>query len=367
MKLNFIDLKKQYSAYKNDIDNAINRTLEAGDFILGEPVSELEDELGSYTDTTCISVANGTDAIFISLMAIGISKGDEVIVPSFTWVSTVETVVLAGGSPVYCDIDQKTFNLDPKKLKNLITENTKAIIPVSIFGQTCDLTEICSIAKLFDIPVIEDAAQSFGATHFGKKSCSIADLSTTSFFPAKPLGCYGDGGAIFVKNKKFLDKISVIPRHGQKGRYNYLEVGVNSRLDTLQAAILLEKIKFFDEEIEKRQLVAQMYKEFLSEIQEIKLPYIETNNKSVYAQYTLLLQDSSKRSEIMELMKLKGIPTALYYPVPLHKTKSYFQDVELPNTDYCASHVLSLPMHPYLVEAEIKLIANTLKEVLKEV
>lgn len=359
--MRFIDLNQQFKLNQKKIEQAIGDVIASGDFILGEQVKILEDNLKEYTGTNCITVGNGTDAIFVVLKALDIKEGDEVIVPSFTWVSTAEVVKLAGATPIFCDICSKTFSIDLNDLKKSITKKTKAIIAVSIFGQCADLKLIANIGKENNIVIIEDAAQSFGAQHFGNKSCSIADFSTTSFFPSKPLGCYGDGGAIFYKDNSYKKKIRSIPRHGQIGRYNYVEVGLNSRLDTIQAAILNAKLSFFDDEISMKQQIAETYEHYLGSIEEIELPFIKPHNKSVYAIYTLKLNKKFNRSEIIKFLASKSIPTGLYYPVPLHKSKPYLSNKKLPITDDCSERVFSLPMHPYLKDNDIEEISRLLK------
>ena len=367
-KINFIDLNRQYQALKTKIDKAIFDTVEASNFIQGPEVKKLEEILTDYTSTKALTVANGTDALFISLRALGVGPGDEVITPSFTWVSTVETIKLTGAKPVYCDISEETFNIDESLLENLINENTKVIMPVSLFGRCADLYKINQIAKENNLITLEDAAQSFGAKSSNQMSCSIADISTTSFFPAKPLGCYGDGGAIFTNDKDLYEEVSMISKHGQKGRYNYERIGVNSRLDTIQAAILIEKLKIFEEEIKSRNNVAKQYNQILQNSNLLKCPYIpDDNNRSVWAQYTLILDKSiaEKRETIMGNMKEKDIPTALYYPAALHLQKPYYEDIELSITEDIANRVISLPMHPYLEEEEINYIAESFLEILE--
>ena len=369
-KINFIDVNKQYELNKDAIDISISNVLSHGAFIQGPEVKELEKLLSEYTGSNALSVANGTEALFISLMALGIGPGDEVITPSFTWVSTVEAIKLVGAKPVFIEVRPETFNINEDDIKKMITSKTKAIMPVSIFGRCPDLNMIKNLPEVRsnDIKILEDAAQSFGAKSGGLMSCSIADISTTSFFPAKPLGCYGDGGAIFTNDKNLFEKISMISKHGQQGRYNYKTVGVNSRLDTLQAAVLITKLKFFEKEISMRNKVANIYNEFLSSTNLVKIPFIpDQANRSVWAQYTLILNDEvyKKRNEIMAKMQEKNIPTALYYPAALHLQKPYFDsDALLPITEHIADRVISLPMHPYLEKGEIEYISDNLINIL---
>ena len=369
-KINFIDVNKQYELHKDEIDISMANVLNHGAFIQGPEVKELEQLLSEYTGSNALTVANGTDALFISLMALGIGPGDEVITPSFTWVSTVEAIRLVGAKPVYIEVRPETFNINEDDIEKMITPRTKVIMPVSIFGRCPNLNIIKNLpeVKNNDIKILEDAAQSFGAKSDGLMSCSVTDISTTSFFPAKPLGCYGDGGAIFTNDDNLFEKISMISKHGQQGRYNYKTIGVNSRLDTLQAAVLISKLKFFEKEIIMRNKVANIYNELLSSTNLIKIPSIpDEANRSVWAQYTIILDDKvyKKRQEIMAKMKEKNIPTALYYPAALHLQKPYFDsDAFLPITEYIADRVISLPMHPYLEKVEIEYISDNLMKIL---
>lgn len=289
--IEFIDLKNQQARIKDKIDAGIQRVLRHGQYILGPEVTELEDRLADFVGAKyCISCANGTDALQIVQMALGVGPGDEVITPGFTYVATAETVALLGAKPVYVDIDPRTYNLDPQLLEAAITPRTKAIIPVSLYGQCADFDAINAIASKYGIPVIEDAAQSFGASYKGKRSCNLSTVACTSFFPSKPLGCYGDGGAIFTNDDELATAIRQIARHGQDRRYHHIRVGVNSRLDTLQAAILLPKLEIFEEEIALRQKVAAEYDLSLKQVG-IGTPFIEVNNISVYAQYTVRMDN----------------------------------------------------------------------------
>ena len=285
--MDFIDLKTQYQRLKADIDAGIARVLAHGQYILGPEVAELEEKLAAYTGAKyCITVANGTDALQIAQMALGIGLGDEVITPGFTYIATAETVALLGAKPVYVDIDPRTCNLDPALLEAAITPRTKAIIPVSLYGQCADYDTINAIATKHGIPVIEDAAQSFGATYKGRKSCNLTTIACTSFFPSKPLGCYGDGGAIFTNDDELATVMRQIARHGQDRRYHHIRVGVNSRLDTLQAAILLPKLEVLNTEMQARQRVADEYARLLTQAG-ITPPHVDTHNTSAWAQYTV--------------------------------------------------------------------------------
>ncbi|WP_286240990.1 DegT/DnrJ/EryC1/StrS family aminotransferase [Neptuniibacter halophilus] len=355
----FIDLAAQQARIKAEIDAGIQRVLNHGQYILGPEVHELEEKLMEFTGAKyCITCANGTDALQIAQMALGIGPGDEVITPGFTYIATAETVALLGAKPVYVDVDPKTYNLDPTKLEAAITSKTKAIIPVSLYGQCADFDAINAIAEKYCLPVIEDAAQSFGASYKGRKSCNLSTLATTSFFPSKPLGCYGDGGAIFTNDEDLAKVVRQIARHGQDRRYHHIRIGVNSRLDTLQAAILISKLQLFPEEVQLRNQVANRYQELLTD-QGIKAtPFVETHNISAWAQYTIRVKN---RAAVQEKLKKGGVPTAVHYPIPLNKQSAVLDSsVVLPVGDLMAEEVLSLPMHPYLTESNIALVAGAL-------
>jgi UDP-2-acetamido-2-deoxy-ribo-hexuluronate aminotransferase len=360
--MEFCDLKSQYQRLKFDIDAGIQRVLEHGQYILGPEVAELEEKLAAFTGAKhCITVANGTDALQIAQMALGIGAGDEVIIPGFTYIATAETVALLRAKPVYIDIDPRTYNLNPELLEATITSRTKAIMPVSLYGQCADFDAINAIAAKHDIPVIEDAAQSFGATYKERKSCNLSTIACASFFPSKPLGCYGDGGAIFTSDDELAKVIRQIARHGQDRRYHHIRVGVNSRLDTIQAAILLPKLAIFEEEILLRQQVAYSYGTLLNQAGISTTPYIEAHNTSVYAQYTIRVSD---RAAVQEKCKAAGIPTAVHYPIPLNKQPAVADEAaSMPVGDEVAEQVLSLPMHPYLNQAEQQIIVAALQQV----
>src|SRR5690554_6418040 len=354
--IDFIDLQAQQARIREQIDAGIRRVLEHGQYILGPEVGELEERLADYTGARyCITCANGTDALQIAQMALGIGPGDEVITPGFTYIATAETVALLGAKPVYVDIDPRTYNLDPTLLEAAITPRTKAIIPVSLYGQCADFDAINAIAAKYGIPVIEDAAQSFGATYKGKRSCNLTTIACTSFFPSKPLGCYGDGGAIFTNDDELAVVLRQIARHGQDRRYHHVRVGVNSRLDTLQAAILLPKLAILDEEIAARQQVAARYVELLADAP-VVTPYVESHNVSVYGQYTVRVSD---REQVQAELKDAGVPTAVHYPIPLNKQPAVADaGASLPVGDSVAEVVLSLPMHPYLSENDQGIVVD---------
>lgn len=357
--MEFIDLKAQQERIKAKIDAGIQKVLTHGQYILGPEVTELEEKLAAYTGAKyCISCANGTDALQIAQMALGIGVGDEVITPGFTYIATAETVALLGAKPVYIDVDPKTYNLDVNKLEAAITPRTKAIIPVSLYGQCADFDAINQVAQKYNLPVIEDAAQSFGATYKGRKSCNLSTISCTSFFPSKPLGCYGDGGAIFTNDEELATVIRQIARHGQDRRYHHIRVGVNSRLDTLQAAILLPKLEILEDEILARNVVAENYNDLFNAAGIMTTPFVEEHNRCAWAQYTIQVEN---RAEVQEKLKAQGIPTAVHYPIPLNKQPAVADaQVSLPVGDRIAECVMSLPMHPYLTVEEQQVIVESL-------
>ncbi|MFD1244746.1 DegT/DnrJ/EryC1/StrS family aminotransferase [Paralysiella testudinis] len=360
--MEFIDLAAQQARIKSQIDANIQKVLSHGKYILGPEVAELEENLANYCGAQyCISVANGTDALQIALMALGIGAGDEVIIPGFTYIATAETAALLGAKPIYVDIDEKTYNINPALIEAAITSKTRAIMPVSLYGQCADYDTINAIAAKYNLPVIEDAAQSFGATYKGKKSGNLTTIACTSFFPSKPLGCYGDGGAIFTNDTELAKIIRQIARHGQDRRYHHIRVGVNSRLDTLQAAILLPKLAILDEEIALRQQVANQYQQQLNQAGIHSTPYIEPHNHSVYAQYTIRVKN---RDHVQAALKEAGIPTAVHYPIPLNKQPAVASDVALPIGDLVAEEVMSLPMHPYLQVVDQESITRVLSHAL---
>ncbi|TLP61147.1 MULTISPECIES: DegT/DnrJ/EryC1/StrS family aminotransferase [Pseudomonas] len=355
----FIDLNAQQKLIKDRIDAGIAQVLAHGNYILGPEVTVLEERLAAFTGAAhCISVANGTDALQIAQMALGIGPGDEVITPGFTYIATAETVALLGAKPVYVDVDPLTYNLDAAKLEAAITPRTRAIIAVSLYGQCADFDAINAIAAKHGIAVIEDAAQSFGARYKGKRSCNLSDIACTSFFPSKPLGCYGDGGAIFTNDEHMAKVLRQIARHGQDRRYHHVRVGVNSRLDTLQAAVLLAKLDIFEQELAQRDAVAARYAHLLSQAG-IRAPYVEADNDSAWAQYTVQVD---ARDAVQARMSQAGVPTAVHYPIPLNRQPAVRDEQAiLPIGDEIAERVMSLPMHPYLDEPSQRHIVNALK------
>lgn len=361
--MEFCDLGRQQERIKETLNKRVNAVLGHGRFIKGPEVAELEEKLATFTGVKhCITCANGTEALQIALMALDLKPGDEVITSAFTFIATGEVVALLGGKCVFVDIDEKTYNLDPKLLEKAITPKTKAIIPVSLYGQCADFDAINAIASKYNIPVIEDGAQSFGALYKGRRSCSLSKIACTSFFPSKPLGCYGDGGAMFTDDDDLALKLRQIANHGQERRYCHTRVGLNSRLDTLQAAILLAKLEVFEDELELRQKVAKSYTEKLNAVGITTTPFIEEWNKSAYAQYTIRVKN---RAQVQVKLKEVGIPTAVHYPIPVNKQPVFGMNLQLPIGDAIAEEVMSLPMHPYMSEQEQDLIATNLAKVIK--
>ncbi|EDY85624.1 Cys/Met metabolism pyridoxal-phosphate-dependent enzyme [gamma proteobacterium HTCC5015] len=357
--MQFIDLGAQQARIKDQIDANIQKVLAHGQYIKGPEVAELETELAEFTGAKhCIGVANGTDALQIALMAADIGPGDEVITPGFTFIATAEAVAVVGAKPVYIDVQENTYNLDPEQIESLITPNTKAIIPVSLYGQCADFDAINGIAEKHGLTVIEDGAQSLGASYKGRRSCNLSHMGTVSFFPSKPLGCYGDGGAILTSDDELAEQIKIIANHGQDRRYHHARIGLNSRLDTLQAAILLPKLEIFQDELDKRDQVAKLYTQKLNAAGVYTTPFIEEHNISAWAQYTVRVPN---REQVQEQLKEAGIPTAVHYPVPLnHQPAVQDLSAKLPVGDKVAREVMSLPMHPYMTEEQIDRIAEAL-------
>lgn len=361
--MQFIDLKTQYQMIEEDVLKGIKAVLAHGQYILGPEVKALEEALSSYVDVRhAIGVSSGTDALVLALMALDIQPGDEVITTPFSFFASCEVIALLGAKPVFVDIDPDTYNLDASKIESAITERTKAIIPVSLYGQCADMDAIQCVADKHQIAVIEDAAQSFGATYKEHHSCALANISCTSFFPSKPLGCYGDGGACFTNDDALADRLRQLLNHGQKERYRHDMVGMNGRIDTIQAAILIEKLKLFDDEMEKRQQVAKQYQHLLEGV--VKTPFIASYNKSAYAQYTIQVPD---RDKVINGLKEAGIPTAVHYPVPLHFQPALqdlgYQKGDFPIAEDVSQHVLSLPMSPYITLSDQERVAAALKKI----
>lgn len=358
------DLKNQYKSIEKDINQAILKVLNHGRYILGPEVFELEEKLTAYTGAKyCITCANGTDALQIALMAIGVSKGSEVIVPAFSYVSPAEVVKLLGGTPVYVDITLDEYNINADNIEKKITKNTKAIIPVSLFGNPAEFNKLNSLAEKYDIPIIEDAAQSFGSEYNGLKSCNLCLIGCTSFFPSKPLGCYGDGGAIFTSNEKIAQEIRQIARHGQTERYHHVRLGVNSRLDTIQAAILLQKLKILDEEIDRKEKIADIYSTGLSGLEGLKVPFLSKNKKSAWAQYTI---SAKNRDALKEFLHNEGISSTVHYPLPLTRQPAFLSNETVPQSDLASSQVLSIPMFGGLTIDSQNKIINSIKKIITQ-
>jgi UDP-2-acetamido-2-deoxy-ribo-hexuluronate aminotransferase len=358
--MQFIDLAAQQKKIRAGIERRIGQVLDHGKYIMGPEVFELEAVLAEYVGVPhCITCASGTDALLMALMALDIQPGDEVITVPYTWISTAEVIALLRAKPVFVDIQPDTFNMDPDKIEAAITSKTRAIMPVGIYGQCADMTRINAIADGHGIPVIEDAAQCFGATHHGRRSCNLSLIGCTSFFPSKPLGCYGDGGAIFTPDEELADRMRQIRIHGQKVKHQHPLVGINGRLDTIQAAILLEKFTLFPEECEARAQIGRRYDTLLGDIPDITTPVIAPGNTSVYAQYTILATD---RVALSATLKSRDIPSVAYYTVPLHLQGAFadlgHQPGDFPVSEHVAAHCLSLPMSPYLTQTDQKTVCN---------
>lgn len=360
--MQFIDLKTRHKLIGNKINSRIQKVMDHGQFILGPEVRELEQKLVEYTGSKhCITVSSGTDSLLIALMALGIGAGDEVVTVPYTWISTAEVISLVGAKPVFVDVRIDTWNMDESLLEVAITEKTKAIMPVSIYGQCSDMDAINSIAAKYNLPVIEDAAQSFGASYKGKSSCNLSTIGSTSFFPSKPLGCYGDGGALFTNDDELSEKFRWIRVHGQERKHHHPILGINGRMDTLQAAILLEILEVFPDEVQKREQLGRNYSKDLAHLDGLGTPTIGEHNTSVFAQYTIL---SEQRAQIQKSLKVKDIPSVSYYSVPLH-LQPVFKNLshkvgDFPVAEKVANQCLSLPMSPYLTHEEQAKVIDTL-------
>lgn len=355
------DLAMQQCRVRDKIEDGIARVLAHGKYILGPEVSELEERLSEYTGATyCITCANGTDALQIALMALGVGPGDEIITPAFSYIATAEAAVLLGANVVYVDIDDVTYTLDPGQLEAAITPKTKAIIPVSLYGQAADYDAINAIAQRHGIPVIEDGAQSFGASFNGRKSGNLTTIGCTSFFPSKPLGCYGDGGAIFTSDSELATILRQVARHGQDRRYHHIRLGINSRLDTIQAAVLLAKLDILDDEIKGRDAVAARYSAGFLASDAVVTPRIVDRRQSAWAQYTVRVND---RETVQSALTAAGIATAVHYPLALNRQPAVASEARVPRGDKAATEVLSLPISPYLTSDDQAHIIETLSAV----
>ena len=363
--IEFIDLKTQQKRILPDIERRMKAVLDHGQYIMGPEVRELEEKLAVYVGVKhCISASSGTDTLLIALLALGIGPGDEVITSPFTFIATGEMIALTGAKPVFVDIDPCTYNIDPALIEAAITPLTKAIMPVSLYGQCADFDEINSIADKHNLPVIEDGAQSFGATYKGKRSCGLSTIGSTSFFPSKPLGCYGDGGALFTNDDELATMMRQIRAHGQDRRYHHPRIGINGRMDSIQAAVLLAKLEVFDEEVAARARIGSRYTELLHDL--AVTPFIATENSSVYAQYTVQVEN---RNEIQKKLEERSVPTAVHYPVPLHLQPVFdglgMQQGSFPVSEAASNRVMSLPMHPYLTEDAIYFITGAFQETIR--
>ena len=368
MTIPFINLKEQYSRNKTDIDAAIHRVLEHGQYIMGPEVAELESQLADYIGVKhVLACSNGTDALTLPLMTKKLCKKDAIFTTPFTFFASAETITLAGATPVFVDIDPKTYNIDPESLKLSIQKvlddgelNPKGIVPVDLFGIAADYDTINAIAEEFGLFVLEDAAQAFGANYKGRKAGSLAPIASTSFYPAKPLGCYGDGGAIFTDDTELYDKLVSLRVHGQAtsgNKYDNVRIGMNARMDTIQAAVLLEKLKLYDEELEQRNRVAECYTTTLAD--SIITPSIPAQQGSVWAQYSIQVND---REKLQNDLRQAGIPTAVFYPIPIHLSTAYqhlgYATGDFPITEAISHKIISLPMHPFLDNEEVISIAE---------
>jgi UDP-2-acetamido-2-deoxy-ribo-hexuluronate aminotransferase len=362
--MEFIDLKAQYERYQLEIETRMRTVFTHGCFIMGPEVAELESELAHYVGVThCETVGSGTQSLEIALRAVGVGAGDEVITAPFTWISSAEVIGLVGAKPVFVDIERKSFNMDLDQLEKAITSRTKAIIPVSLFGQMPDYERINTIAAKRGVAVIEDAAQSFGATQRGCRSCGVTLIGSTSFFPAKPLGCYGDGGALFTNDNTLAEKMRAIRTHGGLKRHNHPFIGMNGRFDTLQAAVVLAKLPHFEEEVQARGRIGARYSKLLRTC--CTVPEVMPGNTHIYAQYTIRVPD---RDTLSAELKALGIPTAVYYPKCLHEQPVFaacgYKWGDFPEAEKASREVLSLPMHPFLSENEQDRVLAAVQETL---
>ena len=362
MKIDFANLQLQYQAYKDKIDSNIQVILNKSNYILGEEVDILEKELQSFAGAKyAISCSSGTDALLLALMAINIQPDDEIITTPFTWISTAEMMALIKAKPVFIDIEPDTYNIDANLIEAAITKKTKAIMPVSLYGQPADINAIQIIADKYNLKVIIDGAQSFGSTYNNKTDSNLGDISTTSFFPSKPLGCYGDGGAVFTNNEEYANKIKLLRVHGQNKRYHHKYIGIGGRLDTMQAAILLAKLPYFKKELKDRQKVADHYTSGLSKI--LQTPVIKPNRSSAWAQYTLRVKN---RDALQLILKENGIPTSVFYPIPLHLQECFqylgHQQGDFSISEKASNEVMSIPMNSFLADDQIDYVINMLRE-----
>jgi len=361
MKIDFANLGYQYKLYKKEIDTAMQDVLDRANYIMGDAVKELEENLQTFTGAKhAITCSSGTDALILAMMALDIKPGDEIISTPFTFIATAETIAFLGAVPVFVDIDEKTYNIDPNQIEAKITAKTKAIIPVSLYGQPADIDAIGAIASKHNLKVIIDGAQSFGSTYKGKSDSNLGDISTTSFFPAKPLGCFGDGGAVFVNDDDLAQKMKMLRVHGQNKRYHHKYIGMGGRMDTLQCAVVKVKLKHYKKDLALRQEVAQKYTTAL-ENKALLLPFVDANATSAWAQYSVRVQN---RDALQAKLKEQGIPTAVHYPMPLHLQECFnylnYKEGDFPVAERVSREIMSLPMNPYLRDDEIEYICERL-------
>lgn len=364
MKIPYLDLTRQYNAIENQINDITQKILKSGQYILGPEVTECEKKLAEFTGAPyCVTAASGTDALLMALLARDIGAGDEVIVPAFSFFATAEVIALIGAKPVFVDIDPRTFNIDVTQLEGAITSKTKAIMPVSLYGQVADMNTINKVAKTHGLVVIEDAAQSFGALYESQKSCNLSDMGCTSFFPAKPLGCFGDGGALFCQTEEDYNNLLQVRNHGQESRYYHTKIGYNGRLDTLQCGILLVKLERYPWEIEQRQRIAKVYNEEFGQLDQIITPAVEDNRDSVWAQYTLRVQ---KRDVFQKALMEVGVPTSIHYPKGMHQQPAlaeYAPSQPLTVTESVCEEVISLPLYADMPEEHVAYVVEKVKAV----
>ena len=364
LEIDFANLKKQYYRYNSELEKSVDKVYKHGKFIMGPEIAELEKNLCDFTGAkNSITCGSGTDALLLAMMALDIQPGDEIITTPFTFIATAETIALLKAKPVFVDIDEKTYNIDASKIEEKITPKTKGIISVSLYGQPSDLDEINEIAKKYNLFHIIDGAQSFGATYKGKAEVHFCDIYTTSFFPAKPLGCFGDGGAVLTNNDEFAEKIKMLRVHGQNKRYHHKYIGLGARLDTIQAAILNVKLKHYKKDLAKRQEVAQKYNvKCKMENGEFILPFIKENRTSAWAQYSIRVKN---RDELQKKLREANIPTAIHYPMPLHLQECFrylgYKEGDFPVVEKVSKEILSLPMNPDLGNEEIEYITENVK------
>lgn len=363
MKIDFANLQYQHELYKEEIEDAILKVARNCNFIMGNEVQELEKSLEDFTGAKyAVSCSNGTDALLLAMMALDIKPCDEVITTPFTFIATAETIAFLGATPVFVDIDEKTYNMDASKIEAAITPKTKAIVPVSLYGQPADMDALEQLKiKHPKLKIIIDGAQSFGSTYKGKTDSNLGDISTTSFFPAKPLGCYGDGGAVFTNDEELANKMKSLRLHGQSKRYHHKYIGMGGRLDTIQAAVLNVKLKYYPQDLLLRQEVARKYTEALENKSNQILPYVDEKTTSAWAQYSIRVKN---RDKLQEKLKLAGIPTAVHYPMPLHLQECFaylgYKKGDFPISEIVSREIMSLPMNPYVTNEEIEYIVGKL-------